>query len=96
MTLSSKFKDKLLPPEKRIESIRKRIDSVDESIIELLIVRKELSSEIIRVKKNIGLDAENLNRETEIKRKLSALSGDGLNPELIGKIYNLIFEDAKK
>ena len=96
MTLTSKIKDKLLTPEKRIDSIRKRIDSVDESIIELLIVRKEMSSEIIRVKKSIGLDAENFNRETEIKMKLSALSGDELNPELIEKIYALIFEDAKK
>ena len=65
MTLTSKIKDKLLTPEKRIDSIRKRIDSVDESIIELLIVRKEMSSEIIRVKKSIGLDAENFNRETD-------------------------------
>lgn len=96
MTLVLRITDELFTPEEQIEIFRKRINSVDESIIGLLIFRKEMSSEIIRVKKNIGLDAENLNRESEIKRKLSALSGDELNPELIGKIYSLIFEDAKK
>ncbi len=96
MTLVLRITNELFTPEEQIEIYRKRINSVDESIIGLLIFRKEMSSEIIRVKKNIGLDAENLNRETEIKRKLSALSGEELNPELIEKIYTLIFEDAKK
>jgi chorismate mutase len=58
--------------------------------------RKQLSSDIIELKKEIAESVYNPNRETEIKEKLKAVSTGRLDSEMIEKIYSLIFEDAKK
>ena len=90
------IKDKHKNKELKIDSLRNAIDSTDMKIIEFLSKRKQLSSKIIELKKELLVPAYNPNRESDIKDKLKIAAAGHLNPELIEKIYNLIFKDAKK
>ena len=92
MDVNDKHKNKEL----KIDSLRNEIDSTDMKIIELLVERKQLSSKIIELKEELLVPAYNRNRENEIKGKLKTASAGHLDPELIEKIYDLIFKDAKK
>ncbi|MCK5741179.1 MAG: chorismate mutase [Chlorobi bacterium] len=89
-------KEKHTGNETKIDILRNEIDSTDIKIIDMLCSRQQLSSKIIELKKEMDEPAYNPNREEEIKEKLKAVSAGRLDPELIEKIYSLIFEDAKK
>ncbi len=75
--------------------LRDKIDKIDNAIIELLSERKRTSERLIKLKKQVSLPIEDLNRENEIISKLQANSNNYLQAEFISNIYRLIFKNSK-
>jgi len=79
--------------EETLESLRAQIDGLDLAIIESLAARMQIVGKIGGQKR---LDrVKDINREKEIIQRLVNLSNERqLSPELVKKIYSLIFEFA--
>ena len=75
--------------------IRKKIDSVDDEIIFLLLKRLQLSKEARDWKSELSLDVEDEEREAEIIDRISKLSKGEISEENMRKIYSIIFEYSK-
>lgn len=78
-----------------LKNLRKKIDKVDDSIIKLLEKRKNVSNEIISIKRERGIEVRDLKREKEIVKRLARKSKD-LDEMLISKVYEVIFRQTKK
>jgi len=70
-----------------LKTLRKEIDMLDESIVKLLRSRFEVVTKLMEIKKNEGLDEEDLDREKEILSKF--------DNECVKKIYGVMFKHAK-
>lgn len=72
-----------------MEDMRKEIDLIDDSLIELLEKRIKLGRKIFSSRGNV----EDLKREGEIISRL--VNGSSLSSDFIKKIYSEIFECVK-
>jgi chorismate mutase len=71
-----------LASEEKIESLRKKIDSVDERILQLLTERVSLSKDIGKVKKKFDKPILDSGREASIYKKVEERAKQlGMNPE---------------
>ena len=75
-----------------LQEIRKKINSVDDEIIFLLLKRLKLSKEARDWKSELSLDLEDEEREAEIIDRISKLSKGEISEENMRKIYSIIFE----
>lgn len=73
-----------------LDEIRKRIDAIDEKLIELLNERTRLASKIGEIKRKQGIDVYSPDRESEIYKKIDSLTKDGLSSEALKTIYREI------
>ena len=78
-----------------LQEIRKKINSVDDEIIFLLLKRLKLSKEARDWKSELSLDVEDEEREAEIIDRISKLSKGEISEENMRKIYSIIFEYSK-
>ena len=78
-----------------LQEIRKKINSVDDEIIFLLLKRLKLSKEARDWKSELSLDLEDEEREAEIIDRISKLSKGEISEENMRKIYSIIFEYSK-
>ncbi|OQY36620.1 MAG: hypothetical protein B6226_06260 [Candidatus Cloacimonetes bacterium 4572_65] len=75
-----------------LETIRKKIDKVDQEIIKLLAKRMELALESAQYKDKV----EDSSREEVILKKLECLAEEmGLSISYLSKVYNIVFEEGK-
>ncbi len=79
----------------KIEKIRKKIDSVDDTIVRLLKERAMLSLEIGRQKNKEGMEIEDLTRESYILERLRHRASPPLTPQMLEEIYSLIFSISR-
>ncbi|EHQ87976.1 bifunctional 3-deoxy-7-phosphoheptulonate synthase/chorismate mutase [Desulfosporosinus youngiae] len=79
--------------EETLKSLRKQIDGIDQVIIERLAARMKIVRKVGNQKR---LDrVKDTNREKEILQRLVSLASElELSPDLVKKIYPLIFESA--
>jgi len=74
-----------------IEELRKRIDKVDLELLKLLKERTKLVSEILEVKKKLGLPFKDVKREKEILERVKAKAVElSLDPALTEDIFKRI------
>lgn len=74
-----------------IEELRKRIDQVDLELLKLLKERAKLASEILEVKKKLGLPFKDAKREKEILEKVKAKAVElSLDPALTEDIFKRV------
>ena len=78
-----------------LEAYRKDIDKIDNEIIALLQKRKNITKEIMSYKLANSLPINDSIRENEIITRLIN-NFPMINPSLIKRIFNLIFDDSKK
>lgn len=78
-----------------LEEIREKISQIDNSIIELLIDRFNLTDEVGRIKKLNNISIENIEVERKILARLISKSSGKLDSDLILKIYHEIFLNSK-
>ena len=80
-----------------IDELRNKIDEKDSEIIRLLSERMETVKEIGAIKKAQGLKVDQPDREAAILGlRLSKAEEFGLNQTFVMKLYEIIFEEAKK
>lgn len=79
-----------------IEKLRKSIDEIDGRIIKNLAERKNLVMKIAALKKSMKLPVHDSKREKSMLESLKKSARDsGLDEDLIGSIFNLIFENSR-
>ncbi|MBQ6268833.1 MAG: bifunctional 3-deoxy-7-phosphoheptulonate synthase/chorismate mutase [Bacteroidetes bacterium] len=80
---------------KNIEILRNKVNKINEDIVNLLIERKTITDELIQEKIDNHLPVLDTKRENEIIEYFIEHKKE-LNPAFIKKIFNLIFEEAKR
>ncbi len=73
---------------------RKEIDKIDEKITALLSKRMDIAADIVKIKKNAGIEVFDSEREKEILKKLSLIDPSISN--LVNDLYRRIFDWTKK
>lgn len=81
--------------ETNLKKLRKKIDSIDRKVIQLLCKRFKAVEEIADVKKNLGLSVNDEVREREVIRNCKS-AAKGLNEEFVEKLAKLILAQSKK
>jgi chorismate mutase len=79
-----------------LDSLRKDIAQIDDSIIALLIKRFDLTDEVGRIKNKNNIPIENLEVEKKILERLIVNSEDKIDKQLICDIYSKIFSNSKE
>jgi len=81
--------------EKTLQSLRARVDAVDDELLHALLNRKQLIEQIGAYKKTNGLTIFQLNRWEEILRRQKINSNQlGVDTEFIEKLYELIHAES--
>jgi len=79
---------------KKLETLRREIDRIDEQLLELLNERVRHAAEIGRLKRENGAEIYVASREEEVLRKLAALNEGPLDEGAIRAIYREIMSAA--
>jgi len=79
-----------------LDSLRKGIAQIDDSIIELLIKRFDLTDEVGRLKAENHIPIENLEVEKKTIERLVMKSYDKLDRQLVVNVYDKIFANSKE
>ena len=74
-----------------LDVTRKKIDAIDDKLIDLFIKRMNLSRDIAEYKKENGLPVLNSKREADILRRISEKTGPAINP-YAEKFFNNLFD----
>ena len=80
----------------RIKDFRRKIDRLDDQLIDIIVERLSLTLDIGEIKKEINLNITDNNREQEIINRITQRLNGRLNPKEIENIFNLIFQISKK
>ncbi|MFA7561420.1 MAG: chorismate mutase [Candidatus Izemoplasmatales bacterium] len=76
-----------------MEELRKQIDEIDQTMLELFVKRMNLSKEIVLKKKTLGLKIYDLDREKQILTSMTKKIDDeiiaGLYPQFITNLMDL-------
>jgi chorismate mutase len=81
--------------EDRISELRKRIDSVDRTILRLLEERLKIAREIMKIKIKKGLKITDRKRESEILKNLTKKTKNEILKKYLFQIYRIIFKMSK-
>ena len=76
-----------------IKELRKKLDSLDDQISDLLLERIETGRKIVKLKKEAGISKDDPNREQEIIERITA--GKSEIADLLKEIYGRIFDWVK-
>lgn len=76
-----------------INNLRKKLDSIDDSIASLLSERVSIASKIVSIKKNQSLSVEDLSREHEIIDRIS-MRNQNIAP-LLKDVFRRVFDWVK-
>lgn len=80
----------------RIEEYRSRIDSLDDSIMELLLRRFHYAREIGKIRQRMGVENRDNNREHDICRRLVRMCPRYMSIEMIEGIWGEIFSVSRE
>ncbi len=81
---------------KDLKAIRQEIDSINDSILEMLNKRTELIKEIVDLKDQNGSEYFDPERETEMMKKILSKNSGPLYNELIREVFSAIFSTSLK
>tara|TARA_Y100001960_G_C14420433_1_gene702637 strand:+ start:82 stop:342 length:261 start_codon:yes stop_codon:yes gene_type:complete len=82
--------------DKRILTLRKKIDDLDEEIIKLLKTRMEISKKVGLLKEKLHIPIEDKLRENEIIERLTSKAGKNLSEEQLIRIFTAVFKTSKQ
>lgn len=77
-----------------LQPYRERIDALDDEIVRLFARRMEIVEEMMRLKRESGVDPEDAGREAEILERLSVQVPESCRPAL-KRLYDTIFSIGK-
>lgn len=79
-----------------LESLRKRIDDLDEQLVRLLSARAEAALEVGRVKREAGIEIYQPTRETEVLAHVAAVNRGPLDDGAIRRLFERIIDEARR
>ena len=82
--------------DKRILTLRKQIDDLDEKIIKLLRTRMQISKKVGLLKEKLHIPIEDKLRENEIIERLTSKAGKNLSEEQLIRIFTAVFKTSKQ
>ncbi|HET7921397.1 MAG TPA: chorismate mutase [Gammaproteobacteria bacterium] len=77
-----------------LERDRQRIDRLDEALARLLHERVRIALHLGRRKRAAGLPLKVPERETEVLRRVAALSGGSLPEESVQRVFRVIMDET--
>ena len=81
----------------KLDELRQDIDRVDEVLVRLLNERARRVCEIGRLKKQLGVEVYQPDREKEVLSHVRAVACEGsLGPEAIGRLFERIIDEARR
>jgi chorismate mutase len=83
-------------PVSLIESLRKRIDELDEQLVRLLSARAACALEVGRVKKTAGVDIYQPTREAEVLAHVAHVNRGPLDDGAIRRLFERIIDEARR
>ena len=79
-----------------LDDLRQDIDRVDEVLVRLLNERARVACEIGRMKKELGLEVYQPEREKQVLAHVRAVAAEGpLGPEAIARLFERIIDEAR-
>jgi len=82
--------------DKRILKLRRKIDSIDEEIIQLLKKRMQISKDVGDLKEVLHMPVEDKLREEEIIDRLTKQAGKNLSEKQLIRIFTAVFSSSKQ
>ena len=80
-----------------LDDLRKDIDRVDEVLVRLLNERARCACEIGQLKKELGVEIYQPEREKEVLQHVRTVATEGpLGPEAIGRLFERIIDEARR
>src|SRR2546421_10921580 len=82
-----------------IDDLRRRIDRLDEQLVELLTERANCALEIGKLKHELGLEVYQPDREADVLHHVQAhgrLTGSPLGGEAIARVFERIIDEARR
>src|SRR5688572_10164292 len=80
-----------------LDELRRDIDRVDEVLVRLLNERARCVCEIVRLKKEQGIEFYQPDREKDVLRHVREVAHEGpLGPEAIGRLFERIIDEARR
>jgi chorismate mutase-like protein len=79
-----------------LDDLRKDIDRVDEVLVRLLNERARCVCEIGRLKREIGVEVYQPDREKQVLQHVRAIASEGpLGPDAIARLFERIIDEAR-
>ena len=79
-----------------IDALRRRIDDLDEALVQLLSQRAECALAIGRVKKELGLEVYQPAREVEVLNHVQSLNTGPLDNGAIRRLFERVIDEARR
>jgi chorismate mutase len=79
-----------------IDSLRQRIDELDEALVKLLSARAECALAIGRVKKELGLEVYQPAREAEVLDHVQRLNEGPLDNGAMRRLFERVIDEARR
>lgn len=80
-----------------LQELRDQIDKIDEQIINLLVVRNEVITQVAQQKEALSLPTLQIGREEEVLQKLyKYASQKGLSGQFTTNLFKMIMDESKR
>ena len=80
-----------------LEDLREDIDRIDEVLVRLLNERARVACEVGKLKKELGVEVYQPEREKDVIRHVRGVAVEGpLGPEAIARLFERIIDEARR
>ena len=79
-----------------IDDLRRRIDAIDEQLVQLLNARAECALEIGHEKKQAGMDVYQPDREADVLRHVQAVNTGPLDNGAMKRLFERVIDEARR
>lgn len=80
-----------------LDDLRKDIDRVDEVLVRLLNERARCVCEIGKLKKELGIEVYQPNREKDVLTHVRTVASEGpLGPDAVARLFERIIDEARR
>ena len=80
----------------QIETLRQRIDELDEALVRLLSARAECALAIGRAKKELGLEVYQPSREADVLNHVQSLNPGPLDDGAMRRLFERVIDEARR
>lgn len=82
--------------EKTMDDWRRRIDEIDQQLVQLFNERTTCAIEIGHIKKRLGLDIYSPSREAQVIANVTAANCGPLDAEAIRRLFERVIDEARR